>query len=342
MMPTALITGVADLWGQQTAQSLLTQGGWRVLGLDRVHPPQITEGLDFVQADIRNPLLADLLKLEKVDVVCHLALTAHEAASQRNGDGLRQLLASCVQAGVSRVVLMSSTAVYGASPENPAFIPENAPLRGCSQGTFRPYVELEAICRAFAGQIACTILRFANIMGQTAVTPLTRLLKRPLAPILLGFDPLLQVIDERDVVAALVHAIQHEMVGAINVAAEPPLPVLRLCGLTQTVPVPSFHPLAYWGVELLRRTSLKERIPFEPDYLRYRWVADTAKMRDEWGFVPQTSADESARRFAEWKHLLLEADPLPDPLARDAERLRHTLAQREAMRLTEVTDGPRD
>ena len=52
-----------------------------------------------------------------------------------------------------------------------------------------------------------TTLRFANIIGPTANTPMTRFLSTPATPRLLGFDPMLQVIHEDDVIGALAHAV---------------------------------------------------------------------------------------------------------------------------------------
>ena len=68
-----LVTGVAGYWGARVAARLADEPGTHVIGLD-VEPPRTQiEGLDFVQADVRNPLLAELLATEGVDTVCHLA-----------------------------------------------------------------------------------------------------------------------------------------------------------------------------------------------------------------------------------------------------------------------------
>ncbi|NIV40333.1 MAG: epimerase, partial [Anaerolineae bacterium] len=65
-----------------------------------------------------------------------------------------------------------------------------------------------------------TILRFPSIVGPTVNTRMTRFLAEPWAPSLLGFDPMMQIIHEEDVVSALVHAVRHGLSGAYNVAAE--------------------------------------------------------------------------------------------------------------------------
>ena len=55
-----VITGVASYWGARVAARLANEAGYRVIGLDREPPADEVEDLDFVQADVRNPLLVDL------------------------------------------------------------------------------------------------------------------------------------------------------------------------------------------------------------------------------------------------------------------------------------------
>jgi UDP-glucose 4-epimerase len=332
-----LVTGVAGYWGARLAARLAREPGTRLLGLDVEPPAPPIAGLDFVQADVRNPLLADLLATESVDTVCHLAFveTARpsEAAFDLNVLGTVKLLNDCVQAGVRKVVLKSSTAIYGARPGNPAFLREDHALRGSKRsGTVRDLVEVEAFCASFRPQqpdLILTLLRFANIVGPTADTPLTRFLKEPAAPTLLGFDPLMQLIHEDDVVEALAHAVHHDAPGAFNVAAEDALPLNKVRGLVGKPPRSVLHPFAYRGAKWLRRAGLQpERyLPIEPDYLRYPWVADLTRMRDELGFAPRLSAEETLREFVEGRGPGRFREGSVS-LARDEERLAAFIEQR--------------
>src|SRR5512137_106946 len=83
-----LITGVGGYWGSQVAARLLTLPDVSVMGLDTAPPKETIEGLDFIQADVRNPLLTDFLSEEGVDTIVHLAFldTTHpsEAAFDFN------------------------------------------------------------------------------------------------------------------------------------------------------------------------------------------------------------------------------------------------------------------
>ena len=348
---TILVTGVAGAWGARAAARLMREAGLHVIGLDSEPPAEAIEGLDFVRADVRNPLLIDLLKTEQVDTVCHLAFaeTARpsEAASDLNVMGTTKVLDACAGAAVRKVVLKSSTAVYGARPTNAAFLTEDHALRGSRRtGTVRDLLEIEAFCKSFAHQFPqplVTILRFASIVGATVDTPMTRYLKMPHAPSLLGFDPRMQIIHEEDVVEALALAVLNDASGAINVAAEDVIPLNKMRGLAGKRSVAIPHLLAYWSQKLpagARRRS-SDALPIEPDYLRYPWVADLRRMREELGFAPRTNAEDALREFAERHHgAPLELGPLS--MAREEEHLRDVIEQRRQARAQDARDGGDD
>jgi UDP-glucose 4-epimerase len=303
-----LVTGAVGYWGSRVAMRLMAEPVCQLIGLDTERPTLEIKGFDFVRADIRNPLLVELLKAERVDTLCHLAFVhsyqRSEAAFETNVMGTAKLLAACAEAGVRRVVLKSSTAVYGARATNPAFFTEESPLRGSRRyGYSRDFVEIETFCSVFrrrVPQMELTVLRFANIVGPGADTPMVRFLKQPWAPSLMGFDPMMQVIHEDDVVEALVHATLNDVPGVFNVAAEEVLPLSKIRGLVGKLPVAVLHPLAYWGVELMGGIGLPlgRYMPIEPNYLRFPWVGDLTRMHRDFGFEPLHTAEETLSEFA--------------------------------------------
>jgi UDP-glucose 4-epimerase len=336
-----LVTGVAGYWGSRVASRLIEGTGNHILGLDREMPVKEVRGLDFIKADVRNALLSDLLKAEEVDTVCHLAFVESgrpsEAAFDLNVMGTVNLLRACAGAGVRKVILKSSTAVYGARPSNSAFLTEEHALRGSKRtGTIRDLVEIEKFCNGLRWQepeLMLTILRFANIVGPTVDTPMTRFLRDPRMPTLLGFDPRMQIIHEEDVIEALVHAVNQYAPGVFNIAAEDVFPLNKLRGLAGKPPTSVLHPFAYWGLRsrggIGRR--LRRHMPFEPDYLRYPYVADLRSMRQSLGFEPRYSAEEILREFAESTHAD-RAVAGPISVAREEERLRGVIEQRRRAR----------
>ena len=329
-----LVDGVAGYWGGRVAERLLAEPDLHVIGLD-TEPPQQGSGIDFVQADMRNPLLVELLKEEKVHTYVHLAFVESdrptEAAFEFNVMGTMKLLSACAEAGVKHVVLKSSTLIYGAQPGNSAFLREDHPLNAKRNfGALRDLLEIENFVAAFRGQspdVQLTVLRFAHILGPTVDTPLTRLLRDDTAPMLLGFDPVVQVIHEEDVVNALVHATLYNIAGVFNVAAHGAMPLFKLAGLAGRFALPVLHPIAYLGESFLG----PQFTPIDFDYLRYPCVADLQRMREDLEFRPAYLAEDAVREFAAVRKQKAAA-PAMTPQEADEERLRAIIERRKNIR----------
>ena len=350
---TVLVTGAGGYWGGHVAARLATLPDMHVIGVDTTAPKEAVKGLDFIQADVRNPLLAELLREERVDAVCHLAFVESdrrsEAAFDLNLLGTMKVFGACAEAGVRKIILRSSTAVYGARPDNSAFLGEERALAANSHtGTVRDMVEIEAFCNGFRGQypeITLAVLRFPSIIGPKADTPMTRFLRSQWTPTLLGFDPLMQVIHEDDVVEAVCHAVNRDASSVFNVAAEGVLPLSKLMALAgKVVAPPIFHLTAYWGNPLASGLGLpvKRIWPIELDYLRYPWVADLARMRQVLEFAPHYTAAEALREFA-GRHRLEPYATDGAGLTYDEERLRDTIERRRRVRQRSAANsGPSD
>jgi UDP-glucose 4-epimerase len=332
-----LVTGASCEWGQRVAAQLISESDAHVIGLDKVNPEKEIKGLDFIQADLRNPLIADLLSGEKVDTICHLAFRETRQSSEDAFDfnvmGTMKLLAACTRANVKKVVIKSSTAVYGACATNSSFLSETHPLKADrSVGELHDLLEIEDFCNGFrrkAPKLKLSVLRFPGILGPTADTSLARYLKLPLIPVLLGFDPRMQIIHESDVTGAIVYAALNEAPGILNVAAEGVLPLLKVIALAGKLPLPIFHPLIYWGKSVLGRVGDRvfDSIPYDLDHLRYDVVGDLTRMRSQFGYSPKYTAEEILHEFA--AHLRVSTfKPVIDELKLDEKRLRNTLERR--------------
>lgn len=338
-----LVTGVASEWGGRVASRLVDQPELHVIGLDASPPEAEIKDLDFIQADLHNPALGDLLKTEKPDTVVHLHFVEHsrpsEADFEANVMGAMKFLGAVAEAGVRKAVVKSSTMVYGAQPTNSLYLREEHPLHAPkSYGYLRDLVEIEAFCNGLMRQVPdllLTVLRFAHIVGPKCSTPMTRFLREDDALTLLGFDPMMQIIHDQDVVGALVHAVLHDAPGVFNVAAEGAMPLWKLMGLSGKLPLPVVHPLAYASVSLLG----PRYAPVDLDYLRYPCVGDLHKMRTELGFTPQYSSEETLREFASQNRLRRY---IPESLTRqqEEERLRETIERRQRARAAANGAGP--
>jgi UDP-glucose 4-epimerase len=111
-------------------------------------------------------------------------------------------------------------------------------------------------------------------VGPSCWDPVTRYLARPIVPTLLGWDPLLQLVHEEDVLFAFLRATLERHPGVYNVVGRNVLPLsslLRMAGKTVLpVPAPLLFRLRY--VPSQRQTGDPPEAFY--DYLRYLWVAD--------------------------------------------------------------------
>ena len=139
MARRVLITGVARHLGGRLAQILAASPDVEVVvGVDTTAPRGDLGRTEFVRADIRNPIIAKVLSTERIDTVVHMNLIAtperaggRTAMKEINVIGTMQLLAACQKAPlVRRLIVKSSTAVYGSSSRDPALFTEESPLRG--------------------------------------------------------------------------------------------------------------------------------------------------------------------------------------------------------------------
>jgi UDP-glucose 4-epimerase len=316
-MHTTLITGIGGRLATLVAGALVSQPNTCVVGIGQTMPAVALEGVRLYECDMRGVSVLDLLRATAADTLLHLDYAEPDqlpGANDGRGAVFRAIdvLGAAATAGVERVVLRSSTLVYGANPDAPAFIGEDAPLVPSSlAGWLHDEAEIERVAREFAarpGAPRLTVMRCAPIVGGGVDTPFGRYLAAPRQPVMLGFDPRIQVLHGHDAAVALALAVLAPgLDGTLNVAAEPPLPLGKAIHLAggRALPLPDFvlsaaerargaQPV---GVEVLAAAvaapldSLLGVVPFETSFLRYGCVADTRLAQQRIGWAPQHTAE---------------------------------------------------
>lgn len=315
--PNLLITGVSNFWGERLALSLETNEGFgQIHGID-VRRPRVNFGRTrFTHLDVRSPMILDFLHSRNIETVVHL-----QEPTSRNPEKLFQqsvmntmfLLSACADADVRNVILKSETAVYGFRPGNPMKIREGQYLT-LKQDNFldrtmgkSPHlvnlIEIEKYVHRFRNKhphLKVLSLRFAPILGPRCKTWMTDYLREPVIPTALGFDPLVQLIHEDDVVRALAAATKLELDGAINVAAPGILTLHQLIRRMGKTSVPFARPLGNLWRRIRRAwTGGTVPAPLGMESLKFPCIGDLTRMREEFQFEPRKSAAATLDHFSE-------------------------------------------
>jgi len=304
-----LVTGVAgDLAGQLVARLEADDRIAYIAGMDVREPAGLVR-TEFIRADLRNPLVAKVIESTRVDTVVHLAVTAEPGSAggrtrmkELNVIGTMQLLGAAQKSPhLRRMVVKSTTAVYGSSHADPAlFREDSAPDSAPRAGYAKDAVEVEGYARGFGRRrpdATLTILRFANFVGPTIDSPLTRYFALPAVPVVLGYDPRVQLVHIDDAVSVLERSIAEDHPGIYNVAGPGILylsQAVRMSGRPMIpVPLPLLGPLA----GAARRLGRVDVSPEQLRFLLYGRVGDLTRLRTVFGYEPKHSTADAFREF---------------------------------------------
>jgi UDP-glucose 4-epimerase len=331
-----LVTGAARKLGGRVVRRVQREAEVdRVIAVDVVPTEHELGSAEFVRADIRHPMIARVLAEYAVDTVIHMDVSgtlptsgSRAAVKETNVIGTMQLLGACQKApNIRRLVVKSTTSVYGSAPRDPAVFAETLPPKSLPSGGFpKDAVEVEGYVRGFARRrpdVAVAVLRFANILGPEADTPLVDYFSLPVLPTVLGYDPRLQFVHEDDVLEVLVLAMLEPRRGTLNsgtfnIAGDGVLLLSQTARRLGRPTVPVLLPLVRWLGQMMRTTGLTDFSPEQIRLLTHGRVVDTTQMRETLGFAPKYTTAEALSDFARTHGPGLLP---PEQLARAADRI---------------------
>ncbi|GAB4292649.1 MAG: hypothetical protein Kow0090_06660 [Myxococcota bacterium] len=307
---TLAIISPASFYGFYLIPMLKKVKEYRLIGIGRDDFKNIGPGNRFYPLDLTQPGadqdLTKILKQEKARIVVHLSFLEtppHNASwgHEVEAIGTLYILNSARTSGVKKIVMASTTAVYGAFPQNPHFLSEEHFLKGTMGSQLFPdRVEAEREAIKFAGQnpeIKLTILRFAPVLHRKADNFIVKYFQLPLCPTVMGFDPLWQFTHASDALNVLFKVTTAAGEGVYNIAGRGVMPlsqILKFLGKRSILlPPPALFSLGHtlWAAQLS---------PLPPgfcNYLRYPWSADGRRAEKELGFTPRYSILDILREF---------------------------------------------
>ncbi|HMG25177.1 MAG TPA: NAD-dependent epimerase/dehydratase family protein [Acidimicrobiia bacterium] len=300
-MVAIAVTGASGLVGQRLLPKLAEdERVTRLIGLDVRDPRRRVRNLDFHRVDIGGAELKPLL--EAADVLVHLATVVDPIPDETlmarvNVEGTRRVLDAAAAVGVRKVIRVSSAAVYGAWPNNPVPLTEDAALR--PNPGFAPAVhaaEVERLLGEWREEhpaVTVTTLRSAPVLGAGAERlPSRLLLGRPPLHVR-GATPPVQVVHVDDLVDALLLAIADDLPGTYNVAADGWLgadDARALLPRSLLPPMPA--ELLERALARLWASGLGDVPPTVVPYLVHPWVVANDRLRAA-GWQPRHSNEDA-------------------------------------------------
>jgi len=300
-----LVTGICGRLGRRLARALHREGP--VIGIDRRAFEDKPKDIVHHRIDIRRKKTQDVFRQEPIAAVVHLGIMHDPRESQVehhswNVAGFQRLLEYVAMYDVPKLVVLSSANVYGPRPDNPQFLSEEAPLLGgASFSEIRDLIEVDMLAQSFFWKRPATetvILRPAHILGAVRNAP-SNYLRLPVVPTLLGFDPMIQVIHQDDVVTAILKALAPGVRGIYNLAGPGPLPLSRVIEKTGRTRLAVPHSIARGLVKQLWRYRATSFPAPELDHIRYVCMVDDARARRELGYQHAHDIDETVRAVDE-------------------------------------------
>jgi len=310
------ITGTASHLGARLLRRLVeARGADAVVAVDIAAPPTTLRGVRHRMVDLTLPgadrRLVDVLREEEVDTVFHAAFFTsprRDAAYSHELEsiGTLHLAAAAAAAGVRHLLVRSYTAIYGARGRNPNFLAEDQrPDAHSALSWVRDKVEAEEHAFSFSRRypgLGVTVLRFATLLGPGVYTFYTRIFSKRVVPVVLGYDPLVQLLHPDDALDAVEAALAKGPSGVVNVVPRDTISLLTALHLSDKLTIPVPHAVAYPVAELWWGTGVGEAPGGFVDYARFVFVADGEKARGVLGFEPRHTSREALMAYLEYRY----------------------------------------
>lgn len=286
-MGTVAVTGVSGLIGRRLVRALEDVADVdRVIGIDVTAPEELRSSkLEMRTADIRDERVGGAL--EGADTVVHLAFVLdpdrdEDRMRSVNVDGTRNVAETAAAVGARKLVYLSSATAYGAHPDNPIPLPEDAPLRANPGFNYAEHkFQVEQWLWPWSEQrtdLTVTVLRPSIVAGPGVNNFISRAIEAPRLTMVKGHKPPWQFVHVDDVAAAIVHVIARDLPGAFNVSAEGWLSFDEVLAIAGKRPLEVPEEVAFSLTDQLWRIGLGEYPAGVVHYFMHPWVVDVDKL----------------------------------------------------------------
>lgn len=294
-----LITGNAGALGKALTKELVKDGSMRIIGVDRRPLNPVPEGVEHYPLDLRRKSAIEVLRRIKPSCIIHLGVirNPHRHRNRNsnayffNLESTTQLLRLAENLSIRKFVFLSTANLYGPSANTSGILTEDTPLHGANKSPeFRDLVSLDMMMQSFfwkQPQTETIILRPCHIVGAHLRNAPSRYLRLDTIPTILGFDPMIQLIHETDLVNAIILSLKSTVRGIFNLAGGDVAPLSRII---KTLERPSI-PLPETVLRILAASTFFSRRSSFPlgeiDHLKYSCIIDDRRARETLHFKPK-------------------------------------------------------
>lgn len=252
-----------------------------------------TGGAHWRLADPQTPAIlgpltgvgAAVVMLDRTD----LGRVLDQSGSARRGQTLRRAqvaITAAAAAGVRHLVLITSAMVYGARPDNPVPLPEDAPLRAPSEeglvGDLTDVEQLAAVAREVHPGLAVTVLRPAALVGPGVDTVITRHFEAPRLLTARGIEPAWQFCHLDDLATAATAALllgPGALPAAITVGADSYLTQSEVEQISGMRRIELSETLALGTAQRLHRVGILPAPASDLAFALHPWVVGSQTLR---------------------------------------------------------------
>jgi UDP-glucose 4-epimerase len=284
-----VVTGIAGGLAQRVAELLLDRGH-EVVGVDYRDTTTLSERLAKIpihRASYNKTAIEDVFRHASFDAVLHLGRVGNlrEDAGKRfdlNVMGSQKLMNLCLQYHCKTLVVLSTFHIYGAHPRNHVPISEEDPLQaGPEFPQIADAIQLDNMASTWVfkhPEVRTVVLRPTNVVGPTVHNTMSKFLRLPVVPHIIGFDPMQQFIHEHDLADAILSSLEGDARGVFNLGGPAVLPWRTALDLVEakTFPMPATIAAAYMTMAGFPRYLL--------NFLKYPCIITDEAFRKAFGW----------------------------------------------------------
>lgn len=304
-----LVTGIVGALAQSVARALREQGH-RVVGVDYRPMPvrnRLPDGVTVYRASYDKTRIEEPFRRHRPSMVLHLGRVGDlkEGAGLRfdlNVVGNQRITSMCLKYGTRRMVVLSTFHIYGADALNHTPICEGDPLRagpGFPEIADAIQLDNQAVMDMYRHpQLQTVVLRPTNVIGPIIQNAMSRFLRQRTLPVMMGFNPMVQFVHERDLTQAILAAAHSTPIGIFNVAGQSAMPwrtAVHIAG-ARAMPTPSTVARLYLRASGILTATLP---PYLINFIKHPCVISDEALRRTFDWAPVVDDQDAIRSTVE-------------------------------------------